>query len=370
MNPFLDENLQKRIRNYSLTSAAILAVAGTANAQVWGNDVNVTLTSGQSLSITFNGNTRFIIRHQPSGSYHQYLISEQTVSAQWISRGAGRAKALNSGYLVRSNAPSGWANSNNRFADKNTSSGFATGNSFFGTDKYIGVRFKISGQYHYGWILINVTGNAVSGITVKSYAFDETPNTSISANGTLPVELNNFTSFIKGNSVELKWNTATEVNNYGFEIERTNENQVWEKIGFVAGAGNDNSANSYTYLDNSVNSGKYKYRLKQIDLDGKFVYSREIETIVETDFKFVLSQNYPNPFNPSTMIKYQLAMNSHVKLKVFDMLGQEVATLINTNQKAGNYEINFDASRLASGIYIYKLTAGNYTETKKMNLLK
>lgn len=191
----------------------------------------------------------------------------------------------------------------------------------------------------------------------------------ISGGGLLPVELTSFTADIVKSKVQLKWQTATEVNNYGFEIER-NINNIWEKIGFVEGNGNSNSEKNYSFQDSPTTEGVYSYRLKQIDFDGKFEYS----SVVEVDFKtvndFALEQNYPNPFNPTTSISYSLPQNEFVTLKVYDVIGNEVATLVNTLQESGKHVVNFNASNLSSGIYFYKLTAGSFSQINKMLLVK
>ncbi len=202
----------------------------------------------------------------------------------------------------------------------------------------------------------------------------------------LPVELTTFTAFTKEKEVILNWETATEVNNYGFYVERAsaplsiNSEMQWHEISFVEGHGNSNSPKTYSYLDNSVNSGKYKYRLKQVDIDGSFEYSETVEVNLEIPTEFKLAQNYPNPFNPVTTIKYSIPLletlpetssqNKHVLLKVFDVLGQEVATLVNKEQNAGTYEIEFDASELNSGIYIYSLQTSQSVINRKMILMK
>lgn len=190
----------------------------------------------------------------------------------------------------------------------------------------------------------------------------------------LPVELNSFSASIIGTTVKLNWQTATEINNYGFEVERKILKQVqndnWEKIGFVNGNGNSNSPKDYSFVDTKVSSGKYSYRLKQIDNDGQFEYSKTIEVELGLPKKFELSQNYPNPFNPTTKISWQSPVSNWQTLKVYNILGKEVTTLVNEYREAGSYEINFDASNLSSGIYIYKLQVGEYTQTKKMTLIK
>ena len=147
-------------------------------------------------------------------------------------------------------------------------------------------------------------------------------------------------------------------------------NEEWNEISFITGHGTTTETQSYSFVDENLTSGKYIYRLKQIDLDGTFKYSDEIEVEVSVPEKFELSQNYPNPFNPNTSIKYQIAISSPVSLKIYDVLGNEVATLVNEVKPAGSYEVNFDASSLSSGTYFYKLHAGNVVKTKKMILLK
>ncbi len=197
----------------------------------------------------------------------------------------------------------------------------------------------------------------------------------------MPVELSSFSAKCLNNNVKLDWKTATELNNYGFEIERTsvigNQSSInWERVGFVNGHGNSNSIKQYSYVDESLTeSGKYLYRLKQIDNDGAFEYSQEVEVNFVSAVSFNLSQNYPNPFNPSTTIKYSIpsvgtSLMKFVQLKVYDILGNTVATLVNEDKPAGSYEVKFDASQLSSGIYFYKLQAGSYIETKKMMLVK
>jgi len=209
----------------------------------------------------------------------------------------------------------------------------------------------------------------------------------------LPVELNSFTASQIKNEVLINWKTATEVNNYGFEVEKKSPSPTpsiregsleWQKIGFIAGSGNSNSEKSYSFIDqnplisndpaNKVNANQtILYRLKQIDNNGLFKYSEEIEVDINNiPAEFVLEQNYPNPFNPVTSIKFSLPANhfGNVTLKVYDILGNEVSTLVNENKLAGNYEVKFDASSISSGVYYYQLNAGNFVETKKMILLK
>ena len=186
----------------------------------------------------------------------------------------------------------------------------------------------------------------------------------------VPVEFTVFTASVVGKSVNLSWSTATETNNRGFEIQRKVGESDFVTIGFVQGKGTTTQAQNYSFVDNNVQTGTYSYRLKQIDLNGTYSFSSVVE-VVTNPTEFSLAQNYPNPFNPSTTINFSLAKESNVSLKVFDLLGQEIISLVNNEfMTAGSYSYKFDASTLASGTYIYRLDAGNFVQTKKMTLTK
>jgi len=190
-------------------------------------------------------------------------------------------------------------------------------------------------------------------------------------NNALPVELMSFSAILKKNLVHLNWMTATEVNNYGFDIERKKENEDWKVLGFVEGHGNTNSPKEYSFLDNDIDAaGIYYYRLKQIDNDGSYEFSQMIEVDFNSPVSFELKQNYPNPFNPSTTITFTLPANEIVSLSVYNMLGEEIQILQNGFLEAGIYSYNFNAEELPSGVYIYNLSYNNKTQTKKMLLLK
>ena len=185
-----------------------------------------------------------------------------------------------------------------------------------------------------------------------------------------PVEL----SSLEATGGSLFWSTATETNNSGWDIEITPVNGEtkggWKKIGFVSGKGTTTEKQFYTFSLSNLKTSSL-IRLKQIDLDGKFSYSPVIEfTVNEIPTEFSMAQNYPNPFNPSTLISYQLSTNSHTKLVVYDLLGREIRTLVNEAKPAGKYTVNFSAADLPSGVYFYKLTAGDFSSTKKMMLVK
>ncbi len=188
--------------------------------------------------------------------------------------------------------------------------------------------------------------------------------------GALPVELTSFNYTFKNNSINLNWETAAEVNNYGFEIERNINNFEWGKIGFIEGHGNSNSPKFYNYSDSDLENGVYQYRLKQIDNDGTFKFSNIIEVNVNIPTEFLLTQNYPNPFNPSTTITFSIPSKDFVKVSVFNSLGEEVKTLMNEEKEAGNYNLEINMNGFSSGVYYYKLSTTNNSQVRKMVLMK
>lgn len=186
----------------------------------------------------------------------------------------------------------------------------------------------------------------------------------------VPVELTSFAASVSGSVVKLDWTTATEENNRGFEIERKSGSSDFAAIAFVSGAGTTTETRNYSYTDETASAGVYTYRLKQVDFDGTVSLSKEVEVDLTIPAQFELGQNYPNPFNPSTVISYNMPVNGLVTLKVYDLLGNEAATLVNEVKEAGRHNISFNASGLSSGVYYYTLTAPGYTATKKLTLVK
>lgn len=256
---------------------------------------------------------------------------------------------------------------------------------------------QISDSQDFGNIIIDLTGiqNTDASIDLSSLTNGSTyywrviamqnKNTSISLftsftlsltqSSSLPVELSSFSGSVNGNGVLLKWTTATEVNNYGFEIERSSEYSGWSQVGFVAGSGNSNSVHNYSFTDKPNGGITFSYRIKQIDNDGTFKYYDAITVSINGTNQTRLLLNSPNPFNPSTTIKFYVPSTENVTLTIYNIIGEEVTTLVNNQVSAGyhitywNGKDNF-GNTVASGIYLYRLQAGNFVETKKMNLLK
>lgn len=200
------------------------------------------------------------------------------------------------------------------------------------------------------------------------YAQNINPNGEL-GNIVIPVELSSFTGVLKGDKIILNWQTATELNNRGFEVERQ-INNVWDNIGFVQGNGTSTNPHSYTFSDENLSAGTYNYRLKQIDNNGSYKYYNLTESFAVGPADFNLSQNYPNPFNPTTIIKYSLPEKNQVTIRIYNVLGSEVATLVNEVIPVGNYEVKFNGSGLSSGVYYYTISAGKFNTTRKMILMK
>jgi len=204
-----------------------------------------------------------------------------------------------------------------------------------------------------------IVNKLVSGGNDKVY-IDE-----VNSSFPMPVQMSSFTYSVNVNNVNLKWNTNSEINNKGFEIQRNSGND-WSTVGFVSA----DPSKSYSFSDNNLKSASYQYRLKQIDFNGNFEYFNLNGTIkVGTPSKFSLSQNYPNPFNPSTKISFQIPSDEFVSLKIYDNSGREVMTLESENKTAGYHTVEMKSS-LSSGIYYYHLTAGSFSDTKKMSVVK
>jgi hypothetical protein len=187
----------------------------------------------------------------------------------------------------------------------------------------------------------------------------------------VPVELISFNlELIENIKVELAWITATETNNLGFAVERKSQNHDWEQISFVKGFGNSIEIRDYLFIDVRPPVGFLEYRLKQIDFNGKFVYSNILSINIDIPTQYNLEQNRPNPFNPTTKINYTIPESGRIKIEIFNMLGQKVEELENTYKEPGNYSIDFDAGNLSSGIYYYSLSTDKFYACKKMILLK
>ncbi|MBN8568420.1 MAG: T9SS type A sorting domain-containing protein [Ignavibacteria bacterium] len=241
--------------------------------------------------------------------------------------------------------------------------------------QYTGIVKRANSGNPWEWSFSNhITTTSPSAIpTLHGTGFTSFSDFGVAGNtdNLLPVELSSFVSFVNGTNVTLNWSTVHEVNNRGFDIERKSTLSGWQKIGFAEGNGTTQQSSEYSFSDIGLNTGHYNYRLKQIDYNGNFEYhALSGEVVIGIPSRYSLAQNYPNPFNPSTTIIYQLANNGFVSLKVYNMMGREVSTLVNEVKDAGYYSVIFNAKNLSSGMYFYKLTADKFNAVKKMVLIK
>ena len=187
---------------------------------------------------------------------------------------------------------------------------------------------------------------------------------------TIPVELTSFTASANGEEVILNWSTATELNNFEFEVQRSFESSEFFTVGVVYGKGTTTEMQDYTYCDKNLSDGIYSYRLKQVDYNGSYEYSEVVEVEFRAFNSYLLEQNYPNPFNPTTTIGFGLQNKSNVKIVVLNSIGEEVAVVLNEERESGYHTVEFNAANLPSGVYFYQLKAGEFIQTKKMILLK
>lgn len=224
-----------------------------------------------------------------------------------------------------------------------------------------------NGPVTLGDYIITITGEGPNGTPVHER------NVTLTVFDPIPVELASFNAVIDKNNILLNWKTSTETNNLGFEVQRSSGTE-FSKIAFVAGYGTTAEEQTYTYRDEQINAGNYFYRLKQVDYDGSSEYSNTIEVEVTKPLDYELSQNFPNPFNPSTRISYSILEDGLVKLKLYDVLGNEVVSIVDEVKTAGKYEIEFSVESatggLSSGVYYYTLTSGSFISTKKLILMK
>ncbi|GJQ64652.1 MAG: hypothetical protein SCALA702_37050 [Melioribacteraceae bacterium] len=229
-------------------------------------------------------------------------------------------------------------------------------------------------QDPFGGVLVNEVVNEGGGQVVVTNTSLTELKLIVDYNAPIPVELSSFVANVVGETIQLAWETATETNNKGFEVERSEDNATFTKVGYIDGNGTTSEKQSYTFTDHHAVSGTYYYRLRQVDFDGTSSYSDAVEVdFVPTEYS--LGQNYPNPFNPSTRIKFAVPVDSKVTVTLYNMLGQKVKEIVSQNYSVGLHEVDFNASELSSGMYIYSITAlgvdgSNFVDTKKMMLMK
>jgi len=303
------------------------------------------------------------------GSVTLSNITNSTIDVSW---GAASGGVDNGGYLVVRYSSVPQASD-----DPNQNGIYNVGNTIPGS---------VSGVVVYFGTNLSFTDSGLNTLTTyyyKVYTYDKAYNYSAesqNSGATLPVELSNFTNVLHGKDVYLIWNTVTEKNSDKFEILRKSSLSDWQAIGSVMAANLSNSPKEYSFIDKNVKPGKYQYRLKMIDNDGTFEYSKVVEAELAAPKDFAIAQNYPNPFNPATTIEYQLPMDASVTLSVYNITGEKITDLVSEEQSAGYYSVNFSSAasgrNIASGVYFYRInavnkaTGNNFSSIKKMIMLK
>jgi hypothetical protein len=362
-SPLTPTNSDANLTLVGLTRGSGITTSGTAGANAWGgNGLNETteaaaLSGNDYITFSMTANTDYTLSVYSINAYNVRRSSTGCTTGQWQYQ-------IGSGAFVDIGGDITWGSTTTSAGNSQSAINLSAITDLQNVAAGTTITFRCilwGGSSATGnWYLNNFQAG-------NDFIIDGTPEA-------VPVELSSFSAYVRSEAVNLKWETKTEINNYGFEIERssfmTSPIQGWTKIGFVNGHGNSNSPKDYSFTDRSITNGKYIYRLKQIDTDGKYEYSKEVEVDLGLPKAYALCQNYPNPFNPTTIINYTLPVEGNVQLQIFTIEGELVKSLVNEKQNVGSYSIEFNAGNLASGTYIYKLRAGNFVQTKKMTLTK
>lgn len=388
--------IMKHLKHILITIAILTLTLGSVSAQETTIDQKVALITN---SVQVGGD--FIIDYQIKGSNLSSAKTLASLNADLVYDSSAIRFVSCSNWLPNLSTDSGYSKSvtNNYNSEWGTKSirifaaGSNVNNDNSGTVKGYDVPASFTSVVRLNFVILDITKTVT--ISVKTMtnqtglfaSLHNSPNTFDINNiilsdpiniteAPLPVTLMNFTHKVSGYNVNLTWTTTMESNNKGFQIERKNvADGTWKTIGFLEGAGNSNTARNYSFDDKKLNTGKYQYRMKQVDYNGNFSYNNlNSEITMGLPKKFNLSQNYPNPFNPTTKIDYELPLDSKVKVIIYDALGREIRTLVNEDQKAGIYTLDFNAKDLSSGFYFYRLitnASGNeLIITKKMTFIK
>lgn len=257
-------------------------------------------------------------------------------------------------------------------------SGGAT-NSFTGNNREVVVlNFEVIGSSNDSSPLVfdeGATRTYLSTVDFQDISGNDINFVNGSVSSIVPVELSSFNAYVEQGQIILEWNTESETDNFGFEIQRKNNDDIFNKVGFVPGHGTTLAQNNYQFIDSNLSNGTYYYRLKQIDHDGSYQFSETKTVTILASLKYNLFQNYPNPFNPETVIKFEIPEASHVNLVIYNSLGEEIKKLINEKKNDGIYEIKWDGKNkdgvvMPSGVYLYLLSTGEHREVRKMILTK
>jgi hypothetical protein len=356
--------------NGTLTLTAGQLITGSYN-------VSVTNTAAGAVAITSGSVNGQIVRSLPAGATGTYLFTDANTSLAPTSNASAITVSVTS--FPNTSIPEGDASKAiKRYYTISPSGALtATLRMAYLDGELNGLNENIFSAWRYNgsaWVDMGGSPSPASNYVEVSSISTWSDWTIAEAGGALPIQMASFVAnVVRNNQVEVAWRTVSETNNYGFEIYRKRGDAgEWAKVAFVEGHGTTLAPQSYTYVDAGLSFGKYTYRIKQVDLDGKSETFPEMSvTVGVAPDKMVLEQNYPNPFNPSTLIEFVVPMSGHATMKVYNVLGQEVMTLFEGNAEAGKINTaRFNASNLPSGLYFYTLSSAGQTETKRMLLTK
>jgi hypothetical protein len=339
------------------------AVSGTYKGKLWNFATSTLMASANYTSVTANGWQEIMFATPVSiAANTTYLATMYSSTGNYVATDNYFTSAVTNGPLTamaNSVSPNGiyffGAQQSGPVTDWNT------WNQYLSTNYWVDVIFTPNTN------TINLTSiTDANGCNVTGAL--QTINV-VSANcSSLPVSLLNLSASPQGSKVTLRWATSSEMNNRGFDIQRSTDGTNWTTIGFVTGAGNSNSVKNYTYMDQNLEPKKYFYRLKQIDIDDHFKYSAVVSATLNGKAEFSLGQNYPNPFNSQTTIQFILPKAENVNLSLFDVSGRVVKVLVNGSKEAGTHAINVNTGALTKGVYYYKIQAGDFTDVKKLTI--
>jgi hypothetical protein len=286
-----------------------------------------------------------------------YIASYHTTGSKYVGTSSGFVTGVTNGSLT---APDNASAGGNGVYAYGATANFP--NQSVGGNYWVDVMF-IPGAYSF--TLTSITD--ANGCSSEGVLQTLNINAGNCGGNSLPVTLTNLWATTKEDDVTLQWTTSTEIDNLGFEVQRSMDGANWSVLGFVTGAGNSTTVQRYLYLDQKLARGNhYYYRLKQIDIDKRFEYSPIISVKLDAPEEFVLEQNYPNPSRTTTTIRFTLPRTTKVNLSVYDQSGRLVKVLINDTKDAGMHAINLIAGSLTRGLYYYKLQAGEFSSVRKM----
>ena len=366
-------SLEKRLAAYATAAGVALAVAPSADAQIVYTDIEpdlcVSFSSG-TFDIDGDGVDDFSINHSSFGSYLTYGDFSPYASGNLFmadSATGNYAQALITSATISSLQTFGSGAFSALFGV-----GFGVGNWLGGNTAFVGMEFIAdragAATTNYAWARVFVPADHMM-VCVQDFAYETAPGVPIGG-GVIPVELVSFDAQVNGSDVVLNWETSSETNNAGFEVQMM-QGEDWNVLGFVEGNGTTTETQTYSFTANGIDVGTHSFRLKQIDFDGAFEYSPEVEATIEVVGTHQLSNAYPNPFNPQSQFNLAVARDQRVTAELYNVLGQRVATLFDGSVEANRTQVvQIEGADLASGVYVVRITGETFSDVLRVTLTK